>query len=95
MDVAAGAGGHGPQKIPDHNGVRVCPADAPGGLRGNAAGAVRAETAADALKAKGTLGTLSLYPVVGSLHGQRGDELLQGLIRAFAGSAAVALVHVV
>jgi len=95
MDVAAGAGGHGAQEITNNDGIGVGAADAPGGFRGDAAGAVGAETAADALKSESAFGALALYAVMGSLHREAGDKLLQGFVCAFAGGAAVALVHFV
>jgi len=76
MDVAAGTGSDGAEKVSGDDGVSVGTADSPGRFRGDAAGAVRAEAAADSLQAEGALGTLAVYPVVGSFHGKSGDELL-------------------
>ena len=95
VDVAAGPGGHSPQEVPGHDGVRAGPADAPGGVGRDAAGPVGAQAAAHALEAKAALGPLGLHPVVGGLHGQAADVLLHGLIRAGAGVAAEAVGTVV
>ena len=95
VDVAAGPGGHGPQEVAGHDGVRAGPADAPGGVGGDAAGAVGAQAAAHPLEAEAALGPLGLHPVVGGLQRQAADILLHGLIRAGAGITAEAVGAVV
>ena len=91
MDIAAGAGGHGPEEVPGNDGIRIRPADAAGGVGGDPAGAVGAQAAAHTLQAKAALGLLGLHTVVGSLTGQLADVGLHGLVRTGTGVAAEAV----
>ena len=91
MDVAAGTGSDGAEKVSGDDGVSVGTADSPGRFRGDAAGAVRAETAADALQAKTAFGGLAFHSVVGSLQGELADIFLHRLIRTGTGIATEAI----
>ena len=64
-----------------------------GRFRGNAAWTVGTETAADTLKPEAAFDGLALYPVVGCLHWKSCYVSFQWFICAFAGCAAVTIVH--
>ena len=93
VDVAAGARGDRAQEVARDDDVRRSAADSLRRLRRHAARPVRAETAADALKAEAALHRLARDPVMRSLVRQSADKILKRLVRAFAGVATETLIH--
>ena len=93
VDVAAGARGDRAQEVARDDDVRRSAADALRRLRRHAARPVRAEAAADALKAEAALHRLARDPVMRSLVRQSTDKILKRLVRAFACVAPETLIH--
>ena len=93
VDVAAGARRDRAQEVARDDDVRRSAADSLRRLRRHAARPVRAEAAADALKAEAALHRLARDPVVRSLVRQSTDKILKRLVRAFAGVATETLIH--
>ena len=93
VDVAAGARRDRAQEVARDDDVRRSAADALRRLRRHAARPVRAEAAADALKAEAALHRLARDPVMRSLVRQSTDKILKRLVRAFACVAPETLIH--
>ena len=93
VDVAAGARRDRAQEVARDDDVRRSAADSLRRLRRHAARPVRAEAAADALKAEAALHRLARDPVMRSLVRQSADKILKRLVRAFAGVATETLIH--
>ena len=93
MDITAGAGRNRTEKISCHDRICIGAADPAGRFRRDPAGPVGAEPAADALKPEGTFCFLSIHPMMRCLQRQALNIALQRLVRAFAGIAAITLIH--
>ena len=93
VDVAAGARRDRAQEVARDDDVRRSAADSLRRLRRHAARPVRAEAAADALKAEAALHRLARDPVMRSLVRQSADKILKRLVRAFACVAPETLIH--